>query len=103
MGTNAAADPLGTCLRSAVVIYRALLPICSAWKAARGWMHGLAEVRRLLDDEKPRGRGVLAERVGTVTAYRHWSADYDAEAGGGLSLVASYKLADRSEERAASS
>ena len=44
----------------------------------------LAEVRRLLDDEKLRGRGVLAERVSTVTAYRQWSAGYAAEAGGGL-------------------
>jgi SAM-dependent methyltransferase len=44
----------------------------------------LAEIRRLLDDEKLRGRGVLAERVGTVTAYQQWSAGYDAEAGGGL-------------------
>jgi SAM-dependent methyltransferase len=44
----------------------------------------LAEIRRLLDDEKLRGRGVLAERVGTVIAYEQWSARYDAEAGGGL-------------------
>jgi SAM-dependent methyltransferase len=44
----------------------------------------LAEIRRLLDDEKLRGHGVLAERVGTVTAYQQWSAGYDAEAGGGL-------------------
>ena len=44
----------------------------------------LAEIRRLLDDEKLRGRGVLAERVSTVTAYQQQSARYDAEAGGGL-------------------
>ena len=43
----------------------------------------LAEIRRLLDDEKLRDRGVVAERVSTVTAYRRWSASYDAEAGGG--------------------
>lgn len=44
----------------------------------------LAEVRRLLDDEKLRGRGVLAEQVGAVTAYEQQSAHYDADAGGGL-------------------
>jgi SAM-dependent methyltransferase len=44
----------------------------------------LAEIRRLLDDEKLRGRGVVAERVSTVTAYQQYSANYDAEAGGGL-------------------
>ena len=44
----------------------------------------LAEIRRLLDDEKLRDCGVLAERVSTVTAYRQQSAGYDAEAGGGL-------------------
>jgi SAM-dependent methyltransferase len=44
----------------------------------------LAEIRRLLDDEKLRGRGVLAERVSTVTAYGQRAASYDAEAGGGL-------------------
>src|SRR5260221_5782201 len=41
----------------------------------------LAEIRRLLDDEKLRDRGVLAERVSTVTAYEQQSAGYDAEAG----------------------
>jgi SAM-dependent methyltransferase len=44
----------------------------------------LAEIRRLLDDPKLRDRGVLAERVSTVTAYEQQSAGYDAEAGGGL-------------------
>lgn len=44
----------------------------------------LAEIRRLLDDEKLRDRGVFAERVSTVLAYRQLSAGYDAEAGGGL-------------------
>jgi len=47
----------------------------------------LAEIRRLLDDKKLRGRGVLAERVSTVTAYRQQSASYDAEAGGGLFAI----------------
>jgi len=40
----------------------------------------LAEVRRLLDDEKLRDRGVVAERVSTVTAYRRWSARLRAAA-----------------------
>jgi SAM-dependent methyltransferase len=44
----------------------------------------LAEIRRLLDDEKLRDRGVFAERVSTVSAYQQQSAGYDAEAGGGL-------------------
>jgi SAM-dependent methyltransferase len=44
----------------------------------------LAEIRRLVDDEKLRDRGVAVERVSTVTAYRRWSASYDAEAAGGL-------------------
>jgi hypothetical protein len=29
----------------------------------------LTEIRRLLDDEKLRDRGMLAERVGTITVY----------------------------------
>jgi SAM-dependent methyltransferase len=44
----------------------------------------LAEIRRLLDDEKLRDRGVFAERVSTVLVYELQSAGYDAEAGGGL-------------------
>jgi SAM-dependent methyltransferase len=44
----------------------------------------LAEIRRLLDDEKLRDRGVLVERVGTEIAYEQQAAGYDAEAGGGL-------------------
>jgi SAM-dependent methyltransferase len=44
----------------------------------------LAEVRRLLDDEKLRDRGVLVEQVSTVLAYQRQAAGYDAEAGGGL-------------------
>jgi SAM-dependent methyltransferase len=44
----------------------------------------LAEIRRLLDDEKLRDRGVFAERVSTVLAYQQLSADYDEDAGGGL-------------------
>jgi ubiquinone/menaquinone biosynthesis C-methylase UbiE len=44
----------------------------------------LAEIRRLLDDEQLRDRGVLVERVSAVTVYEQVSAGYDAEAGGGL-------------------
>jgi SAM-dependent methyltransferase len=44
----------------------------------------LAEIRRLLDDEALKDRGVSAERVSTVFAYEQQSAGYDAEAGGGL-------------------
>jgi SAM-dependent methyltransferase len=44
----------------------------------------LAEIRRLLDDEQLRGRGVLAEQVSTVTAYQQHAAGYDEHAGGGL-------------------
>lgn len=47
----------------------------------------LAEIRRLLDDERLRDRGVLAQRVGTVTVYQQHSASYDADAGGGLFAV----------------
>jgi ubiquinone/menaquinone biosynthesis C-methylase UbiE len=44
----------------------------------------LAEIRRLLDDEQLRDRGVLVERVSAGTVYEQVSAGYDAEAGGGL-------------------
>src|ERR1700689_5538565 len=44
----------------------------------------LTEIRRLLDDEKLRDRGVLAEQASTVIAYERQSASYDAGAGGGL-------------------
>jgi SAM-dependent methyltransferase len=44
----------------------------------------LAEVRRLVDDEKLRNRGVFAERVSTVPVYERLTAGYDADAGGGL-------------------
>jgi SAM-dependent methyltransferase len=44
----------------------------------------LAEIRRLLEDERLRDRGVHAERVSTMSAYEQQSASYDAEAGGGL-------------------
>jgi SAM-dependent methyltransferase len=44
----------------------------------------LAEIRRLLDDEKLRDGGVRVERTSTVIAYEKQSASYDAEAGGGL-------------------
>ena len=47
----------------------------------------LAEIRRLLDDEKLRDRGVLAERVSTVMAYEQKARGYDAEAACGLFTV----------------
>lgn len=39
----------------------------------------LAEIRRLLDDEQMRDRGVLVEQVSTATVYEQASAGYDAE------------------------
>ena len=47
----------------------------------------LAEIRRLLDDEKLRDRAVSAECVSTVTAYEQHSAGYDEHAGGGLFAI----------------
>jgi len=44
----------------------------------------LAEVRRLLADEKLRDRGVLVEQVSTAAVYEQISVGYDADAGGGL-------------------
>lgn len=44
----------------------------------------LAEIRRLLDDEQLRSRGVLAEQVSTIAAYQQHSCGYDEHAGGGL-------------------
>jgi SAM-dependent methyltransferase len=84
------------CLRSAFVIYQDPLAyllglegiaLLDAWAGDhdRAFTEDrLAEIRRLLDDEKLRGRGVLAERVSSVVAYQQQSAGYDAEAGGGL-------------------
>ena len=84
------------CLRSTLVIYQDPLAyllglegiaLLDAWAGDhdRAFTDArLAEIRRLLDDEKLRGRGVLAERVSTVTAYEQQSVGYEAEAGGGL-------------------
>src|ERR1700727_989454 len=44
----------------------------------------LAEIRRLLDDERLRNRGVLVEQVSAATVYEQVSAGYDADAGSGL-------------------
>ncbi|MGN6794257.1 MAG: class I SAM-dependent methyltransferase, partial [Streptosporangiaceae bacterium] len=44
----------------------------------------LAEIRRLLDDEQLRDRGVLVEQVSAAAVYEQISGGYDAEAGGGL-------------------
>jgi SAM-dependent methyltransferase len=85
-----------TFLRSAFVIYQDPLAyllglegiaLLDAWAGDhdRAFTDArLDEIRRLLDDEKLRGRGVLAGQVSTVTAYEQQSAGYDAEAGGGL-------------------
>ena len=93
---KAVGGPAAACLRSALVIYqdplayllglegRALL---DAWAGDhdRAFTEArLAEIRRLLDDENLRDRGVRAEWASSVTAYRQQSAGYDAHAGGGL-------------------
>jgi SAM-dependent methyltransferase len=44
----------------------------------------LAEVRKLLDDEKLRDQGVVAAQVSTVTAYKQESVGYDGGPAGGL-------------------
>ena len=44
----------------------------------------LAEIRRLLDDQKLRDRGVDVQWLTSVTAYQQQVAGYDAGAGGGL-------------------
>jgi SAM-dependent methyltransferase len=99
------------CLRSAFVIYQDPLAyllglegiaLLDAWAGDhdRAFTEArIAEIRRLLDDEKLRDRGVFPERVSTVLAYEQLSAGYDAEAGGGLfaadePIVAEY-LSDR--------
>jgi SAM-dependent methyltransferase len=96
---NAVASLSGTCLRSAFVIYQDPLAYLLGLEGVAlldGWAgeHDraftdarLAEIRRLLDDEKLRDRGVLAERIDTVTAYQQRSAGYDAQAGGGLFAI----------------
>jgi SAM-dependent methyltransferase len=93
---NSVGSLSGTCLRSAFVIYQDPLAyllglegiaLLDAWAGDhdRAFTDArLAEIRRLLNDEKLRDRGVLAGRVSTVTAYRQWSPSYDAEMGGGL-------------------
>jgi SAM-dependent methyltransferase len=86
----------GACLRSALVIYQDPLAyllglegvaLLDAWAGDhdRAFTDArLAEVRRLVEDEKLRGRGVVAEWVSTVAVYQQQAAGYDAEAGGGL-------------------
>jgi SAM-dependent methyltransferase len=89
-------QPVNVCLPSVFVIYQDPLAyllglegiaLLDAWAGDhdRAFTDArLAEIRRLLDDEKLRDRGVTAERVSTVLAYRQWAAGYDAEVGGGL-------------------
>jgi SAM-dependent methyltransferase len=86
----------GTCLPSAFVTYQDPLAwmlglegiaLLDAWAGHhdRAFTEArLAEIRRLLDDDKLRDRGVLVERASTDTAYGQWSATYDADKGGGL-------------------
>ena len=74
------------CLRSALVIYQDPLAyllglegmaLLDAWAGDhdRAFTEArLAEIRRLLDDENLRGRGVLAEWASSVTAYQQQSA-----------------------------
>src|SRR5215831_7505363 len=95
-GWKCGGQPVGVCLRSAFVIYQDPLAyllglegiaLLDAWAGDhdRAFTDArLAEIRRLLDDDKLRDRGVLAERTSTVTAYGQWSATYDVDKGGGL-------------------
>lgn len=76
----------GACLRSALAIYQdplayllglegvALLDAWAGYHDRAFTGARLAEIRRLLDDEKLRDRGVLVERISTVTAYGQWAA-----------------------------
>jgi hypothetical protein len=89
-------QPVRICLRSAFVIYQDPLAyllglegiaLLDAWAGDhdRAFTDArLAEIRKLLDDEKLRDRGVFAERVSTVLAYEQQAIGYDKEAGGGL-------------------
>ena len=91
MGTLA-----GACLGFLIVIYQDPLAyllglegiaLLDAWAGDhdRAFTEArLAEIRRLLDDERLRDRGVLVEQVSAATVYEQVSAGYDAEAGGGL-------------------
>ncbi len=54
----------------------------------------LAEIRTLLDDEKLRDGGVVAERVSTDLIYQQQAVGYDAEAGGGLFAMDEPVVAD---------
>lgn len=47
----------------------------------------LAEIRRLLADEKLTDRGVFARRASSIAAYQQQAAGYDAKAGGGLFAI----------------
>jgi hypothetical protein len=103
---------VGICLRSVFVIYQDPLAyllglegtaLLDAWAGDhdRAFTDArLAEIRMLLDDEKLRDRGVVAERVSTSLVYRQQADGYDAEAGGGLfamdePVVAGYLLLRR--------
>src|SRR5215831_18118945 len=92
-GWKCGGQSVGVCLRSAFVIYQDPLAyllglegiaLLDAWAGDHDRAFTdtrLAEIRRLLDDQTLRGRGVLAEWASTVTAYEQHSASYDAHAG----------------------
>jgi ubiquinone/menaquinone biosynthesis C-methylase UbiE len=95
-GWKCGGQSVGVCLRSVLVIYQDPLAyllglegiaLLDAWAGDHDCAFTdarLAEVRRLLDDEQLRDRGVLVEQVSSATVYEQVSAGYDAEAGGGL-------------------
>src|SRR5215831_13216805 len=95
-GWKCGGQPVGVCLRSVLVIYQDPLgyllglegiALLDAWAGDhdRAFTDArLAEIRRLLDDEQLRDRGVLVEQVSSAAVYEQVSAGYDAEAGGGL-------------------
>src|SRR6516225_6098149 len=86
----------GACLLSPLMIYQDPLAyllglegiaLLDAWAGDhdRAFTEArLAEIRRLLDDEQLRDRGVLVEQVSAAPVYEQVSAGYDAEAGGHL-------------------
>jgi ubiquinone/menaquinone biosynthesis C-methylase UbiE len=86
----------GACLSSVSVIYQDPLAYLLGLEGIAlldGWAGDhdraftearLAEIRRLLDDERLRDRGVLVEQVSAAAVYEQVSAGYDADAGGGL-------------------
>lgn len=63
------------------------LALLDAWAGEQGREFTdarLDEIRRVLDDEKLRDRGVFAEWAGPATIYQQHATNYDAQGGGGL-------------------